>query len=74
VERPEQGVAETGAAVEKAALAHLEQAKFDEWPSGHTREELLLVKAALVDILGEQGLSQAERPARCAILQDLLGI
>jgi hypothetical protein len=58
--------------IEKATLAHIEQKKFEEGPSGHTIEELLLMKAALVDVLAEEGLVQAEPLVPCAIREGLL--
>jgi hypothetical protein len=71
IEGLKHGVVKTPAAVEKAALGDIERQEFEQRSSWRPIEQLLLMKAALVKILSEDGLAKAERLGGGSILHDL---
>src|SRR5450755_1513646 len=72
VERLQPGVVEARAAIEKSALAHIEQQKLEQRARWHAIEQFLLMKSALIAVFGQARLHGTECLIGCAIAQDLL--
>src|SRR5580693_1281405 len=72
IQRLKHGILETRVAVEKTALAQIEQKKFEEGPSGQAIKEFFLVKAATVDLFAKEGLEETELLVGQSVLHNLL--